>query len=214
MAILNVRGTGGSGKSTLVRGITACYPQVTPCFVDSRKTPIGYLCERPMGASLFVVGSYERPCGGGDTLPTPGAVFDLVEEQAGLARDVIFEGIIAQDNTTRTMILHERFRLVVIGLLIPIETCLTSIRDRRQARGDAKPLNPKNTIARARSVERSLTKLAASGVDVRTFDDRALAFEAACAVLDVTPIEKLIVERPADPPVERTPVETLFDLLP
>ena len=213
MAIVQVRGTGGSGKSTLVRGITAFYQMVTPRYNDGRKAPVGYLCERPMGASLFVVGSYARPCGGGDTLQTPRAVFDLVEEQAALARDVVFEGIISQDNTTRTMILHERFRLVVIGLLIPIETCLASIQDRRQARGAAKPLNPKNTIARARSVERSLTKLAASGVDVRTFDDRALAFEEACAVLNVTSIEKLVIERPADPPVERKAVETLFDLL-
>jgi hypothetical protein len=81
---------------------------------------------------------------------------------------VLFEGIICQDDTKRTLALRELgTKIVVFGLTTPIEVCLRGIQDRRDARGETKPLNPKNTTDRVKRVRGTLDKLQAAGLDVR-----------------------------------------------
>lgn len=174
--IINIRGTGGSGKSTVVRDVMARYETVTARHVTGRRRPAGYLCARPDGPSLYVPGHYETPCGGCDTITSPNEVFDAIEAQAAQGHDVLYEGIIVQDAFDRTLYLHKQHGLVVLGLRVPIEVCLESIRTRRSERGDQRELNPKNTIGRQRSVERSMTRLREAGVDARWVTrDEALA---------------------------------------
>lgn len=167
--IVNIRGTGGSGKSTLVRLVMDRYPVKIPKFIEGRKQPYGYLLARDVADTpmLWVVGHYNTACGGGDTLKSPGDVFDSVRDKAEAGYDVLFEGIISQDDVTRTIALHRSFPLLVLALTTPVEECLKGIQARRDERGDERPLSSKNTESRNRRLMTSiLPRLKDAGVEV------------------------------------------------
>lgn len=180
--IVNIRGTGGSGKSTVVRRIMEHYPNRVPINVLGRKQPQAYRCFRvehdgtagsdPVYSAkpLYVVGHYETACGGGDTIKTPAEVFDLVRKAAETGDDVLFEGIISQDDTTRTIELARTLPLTVLFLNTPLAECLAGIQARRDLRGDERPLNPKNTESRMKRCLSHYSKLRDAGLSVEKFD--------------------------------------------
>lgn len=199
--IILVRGTGGSGKSTLVRSVMDRYQVRDPVRRPYRRRPIGYRCSRPAGRSLFVPGHYETPTGGCDTITSAVEAFDLVAAWA-LDGDVLFEGIIVQDDIRRCVELSRRWRFVAIALDVPLDVCLSSIQQRRDARGDARPLNPRNTTLRAKNVTRGMVRLREAGVETHS-----LSREAALAKC----IELLQLP---DDVVRRTDEGGEFELLP
>ncbi len=73
--IINPRGSGGSGKTELVRRTLADYGwdgsvEVVPLRREGRERPIGYRLRHPQGGRpLVVLGHYARTSGGCDTLP-------------------------------------------------------------------------------------------------------------------------------------------------
>lgn len=170
--IINLRGTSGSGKSTLVRWIMLCYESRLPVRQQingkDRKQPVGYLCHLEGGRSLYVLGHYESPCGGCDTLPTMDYVYDAVRKAAAEGFDVIYEGVIVTSDVRRCIQLHtDGLPLLVVGLDVPIEECVAGINNRRAARGDERPLDPTNTIAKLKTNQGGMRKLQAAGVDAR-----------------------------------------------
>lgn len=173
--IINLRGTSGAGKSTLVRKVMDCYAVRTPLTVAGRKRPLGYMCERPDGPSLYVVGHYEQPCGGCDTIVNvanfDGGMLDFiysnVRSASAQGHDVIYEGLIVQSDIRRCVELNATTPVLVIILDVPLEVCLAGIQSRRDARGDVRQLNPKNTIAKMKTVPLQERRLKAGGVDVR-----------------------------------------------
>lgn len=180
MIAINIRGTGGSGKSTLVQNIMALYPDKVERHIEGRKRPIAYIRKGPGLTPLFVPGHYETACGGCDTVKTTDQVYDLVREglQLGTGGNVLYEGIMVMDDVRRAVELDTWMRawnlpagrLHVIALTTPIEDCLAAIRDRRAARGDEKPLNEKNTRDRAKRMLSGLARLKDAGVVVEKMD--------------------------------------------
>lgn len=166
MTVINVRGTSGSGKSTLVRRITECYQSRERYYEPGRKQPIGYVYHRPEGRSLAVIGHYETPCGGCDTIPKMEHIFELVRKSHAAGLDVLFEGLLISADVKRTLALHEEgLPLVVVQLDVDIDTCLDSVNQRRRAKKpDAPDVNPKNTISKHRGVVKSMEKLREAGV--------------------------------------------------
>lgn len=179
--VINIRGTGGSGKSTLVRRLMA-HATMLPEFVIGRKRPIAY-SDRAVG--LYVPGHYETPCGGCDTLAGPDAAYELVRAAAAQGMHVVFEGIIVQDDVRRCIELSREYPVLVIGLQVPVEACLDAIRERRAARGDARALNPTNTVHRAKRLDGIMTKLVAAGVEAKWLS-REAAYVECCARLGLT----------------------------
>lgn len=183
---INIRGTGGSGKSTLVKRIMELHKGSSPQLVDGRKRPIGtfhWITKegQSMGlpVDLFVPGHYETACGGCDTIKTPEQVYELVRENTRQSINVLYEGIMVMDDVTRAVALDKQLRdptgiasgqLYVIWLNTPIEVCLAAIRDRRAARGDERPFSEKNTRQRYERCLRGLQRLEASGVRVERLD--------------------------------------------
>jgi hypothetical protein len=166
--IVNLRGTSGSGKSTLVRDVMAQYQQRNPIYQHGRKQPIGYCCDRDGGRSLFVVGHYETACGGCDTISDGmERIYYLINEDAALGRDVIYEGLIVQSDVRRCAELSRKYPLLVVAIEEPLEVCLAGIQARRAARGDERPLNPKNTIGKMNQMPRDMKRLETMGVDAR-----------------------------------------------
>ena len=175
--IINIRGTSGSGKSTLVRRVLECYESKSVFREEKRKQPIGYLYHRTGGKSLAVIGHYESPCGGCDTIPKMEKIFDLVRQSYAAGHDVIFEGLLISADVKRTMeLFSEGLPLKVIALDTPIEVCVESINLRRRAKNpDKEDVNPKNTESKHKGVKGSMVKFEAAGMNA-VFASRDEAF--------------------------------------
>ena len=107
MTIINIRGTSGSGKSTLARRIMEQYPHRVVFRREGRKQPIGYLYQRDAspntkGRQLAVIGHYETPCGGCDTIQKMDDIFQLVRDSHEAGHDVLFEGLLISADMKRT----------------------------------------------------------------------------------------------------------------
>ena len=190
---INIRGTGGSGKSTLVKKVMGLYTKRHNYMVPGRRRPMGYILDRKWGDKptvlgeaglLFVPGHYETACGGCDTIKTPDEVYRLVNEYTMAETPVLYEGIMIMDDVTRAVALNRhlieagKYRISVDGLYVialttPIEECLAGIRERRAARGEEKPLNEKNTRQRHERMLRGLQRLKEAGVAVERLDREA-----------------------------------------
>lgn len=172
---IHLRGTGGSGKSTVVRRIMTLYKEEEPIRREGRKQPLYYVLSRPGGRQLAVIGHYETACGGCDTIKTPDEAYQLVRDNLELGRDVVYEGIIIQDETGRLAALHRQIgdNLHVIALSTPVEECLKSIQQRRDERGEEKPLNEKNTRDRAKRLQSGMAKVRFLGIRTYTLDREA-----------------------------------------
>lgn len=189
--IINIRGTGGSGKSTVVRRIMELYSVKEPVFIAGRRQPIRYFLHnrapvlhadgtRPI-PHLVVPGHYETPTGGCDTISTVDDVFEILDAAVKAQFDVIYEGIISQDSTSRIIefankIGRENFAAILLNT--PVEECLKGIQARRDERGDTRPLNPKNTINRAKSAKAGASRLKDAGITVYTLDREAAFLKA------------------------------------
>jgi len=193
--VFNIRGTGGSGKSTVVKRIMALYERCQPIFAEGRKQPLYYICSLPKngttGPTLLVPGHYEIACGGCDTLKGPDIVYDLVRrEGVQQNRHVLFEGIIIGDDVTRLDNLHldNRGDVEVIALNTSIEDCVKAINDRRQAKkADAEAVNPTNTRNRAERLRKyMLPRIKDAGIVVSVLG-RAEAYTYIAGKLDLLP---------------------------
>ncbi len=174
--IINLRGANGAGKSTVVTRIMELYATKQPQLVDGRRQPLLYDLSHESHRPLAVLGHYEIACGGCDTIKTVDEVFRLVYDYDSLGYDVLFEGIMVQDDRTRMIKLKNhvgRENVLVIGLKTDIEECLAAVRKRREERGNEKPLDEKNTRDRAKRVTRTLDFLADNGVPVKRLDREA-----------------------------------------
>lgn len=197
MIAINIRGTGGSGKSTLVRRLIDLYPNHAHLMEEKRKRPMatvhwfkdarrvdgsGLYDERPGG--LFVPGHYETDCGGCDTVKTVDKVYDLVRTSAlGDGNNVLYEGIMVMDDVTRAVQFDRDLKkvgskLIVVSLTTTIEDCLAGIRARRGPEKEAaKPLNEKNTRNRMKAQVNSLHRLKQAGVELQKLSrDEAFGF--------------------------------------
>lgn len=160
--IINLRGTHGSGKTTLVRKVMAQFRKCRPVFIEGRRHPIGYVCDK----RVFVVGHYEGDASGGcDTVPKVDLMFDMIRKYADRGYHVLFEGILAQHSATRILELRdEGYRVRIVQLNIPIKRAIRSVKDRRRRRGNAKPLDPTNVIREARTITTSARRLRDEGI--------------------------------------------------
>lgn len=177
--IIQIRGTSGSGKSTIVKelmeekALSGSKLRVTE---EGRRQPLGYIVSGG-GPQIAVPGHYETACGGCDTLPSYDRIFELIRQSRAMGWNVLFEGLLVSEEVKRTFQLHQDYpgELVVIFLNTPVEVCLESIRARRAARGDERPLKEDNTRNRVKTIIRACTILLEAGVKVYETDDRVQA---------------------------------------
>lgn len=162
--IVNVRGTHGSGKSTLVRSVLRSLPDAIPVWDPTRRrrNPVGY-----RSGELSVVGPYVgEEAGGCDSLSAADVIFPLVAQWASTG-DVLFEGITAQHSTGRLVELAKTRDVHVVLLATPLEECVSSVEARRAARGQG-PFNMENVAREARIAASSCERLRGAGVAVET----------------------------------------------
>lgn len=141
MIIINVRGTHGSGKSTLVRSVLNRYPNT---HLGTGKKPDGYKVSIPwLPDPLYVVGSYETACGGCDGIQPYSLIWPRVENWAA-SGNVLFEGALVSNSYGTIGAASEGYgdRFVFAFLDTPVDVCLTRINARRLVRGEQSPVNP------------------------------------------------------------------------
>lgn len=183
--IVNIRGTSGSGKTTVVRRLLDHWEErgyrkaeVQQELVEGKTRKIGHWV-----GPVFILGKYDTTCGGCDTMSWKGAadyICSLVKRQAQLG-PVVFEGLMVSGwGTGRLRTLWEETgqQLHVIQLTTPLDTCLASVQERRVARAtlkgeEAKPLNPENTTAKWHGTMRGSELLVKAGVPVEFLDREA-----------------------------------------
>lgn len=139
------------------------HPKVLkPFYVEGRKKPLYY-----SDGKVSVIGHYESPCGGVDTISGYNTLMNLVRERADVGH-VLMEGLLLSEDSKQT-ILHLRNRpLRVLYLNTPLETCIERIKGRRAARGNEKPLNETNTRNRYGVILRTRARLEAAEIICQT----------------------------------------------
>jgi thymidylate kinase len=166
--MLNIRGTSGSGKSTLVRMAMEHFGAED--LKDGRGRLVGHICP---SVNLRIVGRYDRPCGGCDSIKSQ----DEVLVQAGrYARqgNVIFEGLLVSGISSRYIEFARSYRhsarTLFAFLDTPVETCLSRVSQRRSDRGAEPEFNFEHTVSRWNSLHRVRAKLRAAGQEVIELD--------------------------------------------
>ena len=173
--ILSLRGTSGSGKTTVARKFITDYP--TKILPDPNgKKHWGYevdLSAEGISQKLYVIGSYENTCGGTDGINTQEEIADraLAAHPRG---HVLLEGLLLSKvgpNAITTKLLAPTGAYVAAYLDTPLQTCLDRVIERRKERGDDRPFNPENTISAHKSTFAACKNLhAMGGVKVVTID--------------------------------------------
>jgi hypothetical protein len=187
----NIRGTSGSGKTTIVKQLLA-HPLVRlkeeirdPDNPNRILLTILSVLTSPkeMPRDIAVLGSYHTPTGGCDTISGMGAldkIYGLVEEQMTVyGRHVVFEGLIVCSDFRRTVdMVTNKMPLQVILLNTSIENCKRNI-DARRAQRQQPPLpDHANTVAKYEGNLSSIERFKAAGVHVLH-----LGFEEAFQVI-------------------------------
>lgn len=187
--VVNIRGTSGSGKSTIVRAVMALYSTRSAVRVKERKRPIMYLCSRIDAPTLAVIGHYETDCGGTDTINGMDAIYGLVRQASAAGYNVLFEGLLSSAEKNRAIKLHQDgLDLSVLHIDIPLEECITSVEHRRLAAYRRKvnagkdvdvpaPLNPKNTKSKWQGTRTTMQRLAEAGIKTFTGDRASVLTE-------------------------------------
>lgn len=141
-----VIGTSGSGKSTIARRILERFNKVEPLMVEGRLRPLAMRCHRPPGrATLSILGHYESPCGGSDTIHEMDTLFDLIKSEADSGSDVFLEGVLLYSVPKRFMELRQQgYPLQVVAMTeVPLDVCEESIRGRRAEKAEKAGAEPK-----------------------------------------------------------------------
>ncbi len=185
--IVTLRGTYGSGKTTIARFVMDQYLNQQAHFMDGRKRPLYYTFDHPEGGTpLAVVGSYETVCGGCDTITDTQMVFDTIDFLKD-DYDVMYESLLLTADCGRTVkFFQSGWNLHVIYLDVATQVCLDSVNMRRRAKDpQALDVNPKNLLGKVAACASSRKNLERNGVPTY-YLDRPAAFLKALELFNIT----------------------------
>jgi hypothetical protein len=153
--LINVRGTSGAGKTTVVRALMALCPHKPIYGVLGPRRPEAYALMLPY--PVYVLGPYLTPCGGCDCVQPFALIPKLIERHAQRGH-VVFEGLLLSTffGEIGRLLMETYADSRVMFLDTPLDVCIKRVEARRAAAGNPKPFDPKlliekyNTIARLR----------------------------------------------------------------
>lgn len=171
--IIQFAGTSGSGKSHLMRAFLKQAGEYDPKYLKDRTAPIAY---EFVNRDLVVLGAYESPTGGCDTIHDIAQVFGLVRRYYEEGCHVLFEGLFCMNQQRGPQLAGEVGKnFAVFQLTTPLATCMASINVRRAERGEAELANKKNTIDNYKRAENYCARMRDSGARIiRVSRDEAL----------------------------------------
>lgn len=131
--IISLRGTNGSGKSTIVRNVMKLYSHRHQIQYPGRRKPLGYVLHprSPEVKPLFVPGHYEIANGGVDTLESLDDAYDLITKHHSMGFNVLYEGKNMSDGATRLAQVYASQHSVSVALIDePVKKCVDAVRAR------------------------------------------------------------------------------------
>ena len=161
--IIQLRGTSGSGKSTIVRSLLDGgydshslgdeLDELMPThLVMSRRQPIGHIVrKREFTKPIYILGHYHTPCGGCDTLGGFGNdwIYSFAEILHNNGYHVVMEGlIIAVDRRLSSDFLKRKVSYQTLELNLSVEECVKSVIERRAKKGKDGNFNRKSLESR------------------------------------------------------------------
>jgi hypothetical protein len=168
--IIQVRGTSGSGKSTVVSKVMQAIGDWDKVYVPPRKRPICYLHYREVAAKpILVLGHYEIACGGCDTIGSVPQVFAAMQSLVAWDYEhIICEGLLLSEDVKWS--LPYKDNLKAIFLTTPVDECLRRVTKRQEEKG-REPADPARVVrkltTRVGTIERARLRLVAAGADCR-----------------------------------------------
>jgi predicted ABC-type ATPase len=173
--VVAIKGTNGSGKSTVVRELIASLGKQSILRVNGKEA--GYGCKYEDG-TLFVLGKYKTAaCGGLDSSFSYGGAADdllLCIDKLAPQGHVVCEGVIAitsygHDRMTRfaDKLKRRGHRMIFAHIDTPAELCVERVKQRRLAAGNTKPFDPAKLLDKYQSILKSQEQLLAAGYDAR-----------------------------------------------
>lgn len=143
MPVFDIRGTHGSGKSTVVHTLLKSHDNLP---ILENGIHLGYHIPE---LDLAVLGKYQTACGGCDGIKTADEVVRRVRLFAGEYKNVVLEGILVShtfDRYNRLAMELSDYGYIFCFLDTPLEVCINRVRSRRVKSGNTKELNPSNVI--------------------------------------------------------------------
>lgn len=169
--ILTIRGTSGSGKSTIAFTLLKNFP--FDKVLDDKGKILGYRVDAGLKKPIYLVGKYETACGGTDAISTQKESCDRALRWAEAGGHVILEGLLLSGGGPKAEVTA---RVTETGdychcfLDTPVEICLDRVRARRAAKGNDKPLNTANTEMKFDQCISTYKTLRAEGYKVALID--------------------------------------------
>jgi hypothetical protein len=160
MTIVNIRGTHGSGKSSVVNAILTKYG-AQPESLSPKGKILATVTQLPGQAlPLYVVGRYETACGGCDGIQPYSDIWPRVQRLAAKGH-VLFEGALIASVYGSIGTASEEYGddFVFAYMDTPLDVCLDRIARRRAAKGNFEPVNPVSTTAKHVGIERQIVKV-------------------------------------------------------
>lgn len=153
--IVNVRGTNGSGKSTVVQEFMALGQRVPVYGILGTRYPEAYRCIFPKGLVVYALGPYHIPTGGCDNFGTDEALLTVLGRYVPRG-NVLFEGCRISDHWGKVGEFFDSHAADVTFAFLstPLEECIRRVAARRKEVGNHAPFDPKKTMSRWRDVER------------------------------------------------------------
>lgn len=184
--IVNLRGTSGSGKSTVAFKLLKNHPHEELKGSDGKVK--GYRVDASSSGiknPIYLIGRYTTACGGLDTVPTQLDAAERCVKAWQSGGHVLAEGLLASAAGPKgalTAGIQTTGDAVFAILDTPFELCVERVLGRRQARGDDRPFNPKNTNDKYTQTHSTAKALINAGeYDVR-YIDHTQAYEDVMAI--------------------------------
>lgn len=168
--IINLRGTSGSGKTTVVRKLMETAPS-QPVVRSGKVIGMTTAPSRHWRQPLFFIGRYNNVCGGMDTVPTQAdcatEVHRLYDHGHVVCEGLLASGVGPKATLPAACIAAAGPNAWFLCLDTPLEVCLERVQRRRDERGDDRPFNPANTQAKWEQTRRAYELLEEGGANVR-----------------------------------------------
>lgn len=173
MTAIQLTGTSGAGKSHTVRSFLEWVRasggnQIEKEHVVGRTAPVGYnITLKGFKRPVHLMGSYEAPTGGCDTIKDVVKVFDLIQARYDASEHVIFEGLFVMNMVRGPILAEELYHdLVILQLTTPLAACFSAIDARRAEKGARKLYTKDNTINNFTRAENYCKKMRGAGAKV------------------------------------------------
>lgn len=157
--ILNLRGTSGSGKSTVAFDLIQGAAEISLAPYKTKRGADRWVTGYRVG-DLIVVGAYRTACGGCDSIHTQDLICESVRMATAQARHVFFEGLLISGLFSRYLILSRDLGGMTWAYLdTPLQKCL----DRIYVRNGGKPIKEENTRGKYKATIATREKAQAAG---------------------------------------------------